>query len=125
MSISNRPPQIKVRMVGEESWAQRIASFLEERVGAIVKRDTVPPTNGYPDNPHVLIVNLLADPSFEFLRSLRKKWSERDLPVIVMADDDDCEVDAMRAGASAFIDESMHHDGRLLEKLVFGLAYEG
>jgi DNA-binding NarL/FixJ family response regulator len=121
---SNRPPQICVRMVGEESWASKIAQFLEDHIGAAVKRDATPPTNGTRD-AHVFIVSQRADPGFKYLRNLRKNWSERELPVIVMADDDDSEVEAMTAGASAFIDESMHHDGRLLEKLVYGLAYEG
>ena len=122
---SNRPPQIRVQMVGEESWASNIARFLEDRIGAAVKRDTTPPINGHVRDAHVLIVSLQADPGFNYLRNLREKWSERDLPVIVVGENDDDEVEAMSAGASAFLDESMHQDGKLLEKLVYGLAYEG
>lgn len=121
---SNRPPQIRVRMVGEESWATKIARFLEDRVGAVVERDTTPPINGHARDAHVLIVSQQADPGFRYLRNLREKWSERELPVIVMGSDDDSEVEAMSAGASAYVDESMHHDNRLLEKLVYGLACE-
>lgn len=121
---SNRPPQIRVRMVGEALWASKVARFLEEHVGAVVERNTVPPVNGHVRDAHVLIVNQRSDPGFNYLRKLREKWSEQELPVIVMGDDDDREIDAMSAGASAFVDESMHSDGRLLEKLVYGLACE-
>lgn len=122
---SSRPPQIRVRMVGEVLWASKVARFLEDKFGDAVESDTAPPVNGHVRDAHVLIVNSQADPGFKYLRDLREKWSERDLPVIVVGENDDSEVEAMSAGASAFLDESMHQDGRLLEKLVYGLAYEG
>jgi DNA-binding NarL/FixJ family response regulator len=112
-------------MVGNGIWSRRVEEALKKNMGVSVQRDSQPPVNGYPKDFHVLILESLADPGFKLIKALREKWNEQELPVIVVDDNDNKEVDAMRAGASAFLNRSMHYDTRLLEKLVYGLAYEG
>jgi DNA-binding NarL/FixJ family response regulator len=122
---SLRPPCINIKMVGNGAWSERVAKALREKMGAVVTCDLRPIANGNIQGTHVLIIESLVDPGFKFVKNLREKWSERELPVIVVDDNDHYEVDAMQAGANAFIDRSFHADTGLLEKLVYGLAYEG
>lgn len=125
MSRTFRPEYIKVQMIGNGAWSERVAKALKDKLDALVDRSLTTPVNGYARDAHVLIMEKLVDPDFVFLKNLREKWSERELPVIVVDDNDSSEMAAMCAGANAFIDRSLHYDTRHLEKLVYGLACEG
>lgn len=122
---SARPTCIRVGVIdSDDRWSKFLAKRLGEHLGAHVDHVRSLVLNGACPDFHVLILNHAADPELGKLRELREKWSERDLPVIVVGDDDDSEVEAILAGASHFVDRSMHPNADLLEKLVYGLAYE-
>lgn len=97
---------------------------LRDRLGADVSLVRGVHLNGVRPPFHVVILDQASDPDLAWLRELREKWSDRDLPVIVVGDNDDLEVAAVRAGASRFVDRSAHPGADFLEKLVYGLACE-
>ena len=122
---SVRPECIRITVLGEDDrWTRDLARQLGDKMGAKVDCVTRLYINGAQPSFHVLIVKQSADPDLVVLRTLRKKWSEQEVPVIVVGDDDAGEVDAIRAGASQFVDRSLHPDTVLLEKPVYGLAYD-
>jgi len=123
--VSNRPGCIRVAVIDRdgETPAENI-EWLRHRLGAEVNHVDELRINGARPPFHVLILEQGSDPKLEWLGQLREKWSERDLPVIVVGNSDELEVAAVRAGASRFLDRSLHPGPDFLEKLVYGLACE-
>lgn len=129
MRHSGRPDCIRVAILdGDPDWTKRASNGLELNLGAQV--DVVTDPDGFLRNgavpPHVVIVSTLADPGFVVLRRLREQWDERQLPVIVTdgeTEDDEGQISAMRHGANAFFDRTIHEDTVLLERLVSTLAH--
>jgi len=120
---------------GDEDWTRRLTKHLGDTIGASVfalrsAEELEAHINGHAPC-HVLVIGRGADPDHRWLQSLRSRFDERSLPIIVAdksdADDldDEHEVEAARSGANAYYDRSLHSDDDgLLEKLVCGLAYE-
>ena len=122
---SARPECIRVMVIdSDDRLSKDLSRDLGDRIGARVECIKQLTLNGLRPSFHVLIVNQEADPGLESLRTLREKWSEQEVPVIVVGNDDAGEIVAIRAGASQFVDRSMHPDSGLIEKLVYGLAYD-
>ena len=133
---SGRPDAIRVAVVdGDAKWMDRLAKDLGETIGAKVlalqdPKDLEARINGHLPC-HVLLIGRDVDPDLDWLNDLRARYDERQLPIIVLdgldeeEDDDEYQAEATRAGANACFDRSIHgNDVRLLEKLVYSLAYE-
>lgn len=118
---SSRPDLIRVTVLDQSGrWPAALSRQLEDHLGAAVSLTDKLYINGF--RPHVLIMNQGPNQELKLLRELREKWSEQELPVIVVGDDEACEIEAIRAGASRFVDRSLHPGADFLEKLVYGLA---
>ncbi len=127
-----RPEAIRVAVVdGDVDWVDRVAVDLGESIGASVTACTrvelENEINGYVPC-HVLVIGRDSDPDLDWLQKLRGRYNDHELPIIVTDtedDGDDHQIEAIRAGANAFVDRSIHADDNdLLEKLVYSLAHE-
>jgi len=132
--LTGRPSDICVAVVGgDDRWTNGLVKKLAESLGATVvamhsAEELETKINGHLPC-HVLVIGSDVDPRHRWLQSLRSRFDERKLPIIVVAqgeadDDDEYEVEATRSGANAYYDRGLHPDDGLLEKLVYGLAYE-
>lgn len=124
-TMSSRPGCIRVAVIDRDRRTPiEIIEWIRHRLGAEVSVVDEMHLNGVRPPFHVVVLDQGSDPKLEWLWQLREKWSEQDLPVIVVGDSDELEVAAVRAGASRFLDRSLHPGPDFLEKLVYGLACE-